>query len=319
MRKKQNNEKNRKKSSRLINWAISALLPFFTPFVYNFNISKEVQNFIVVELFMVFILYSIREIRLQIKEEKENEIIEEEKHIDEIVSRCYTAAFQLMRKKRNVMQMQTYINEGDFSENVLPYRVHDYIEYICEKLCDLVSDITSISSEFLTVTFIYRYTEVADANDTDWRWITGKDISNSVELNEFITRPDTVYYQLIHGGEPYIYIENKATAEKYYQSSRDRNFNGVGSILGSKINFSNNGTVFVEGILTISSYGKLFASSESYNSLSGERFMNVALYNVLPFFQQLIQAELGAMYLRHKARSSNCNEPSPHPCLVANS
>lgn len=276
------------------------------------------QHAIVGSLFILFILYSIREISLQIKKEKKDEIIEEEKHINEIVSRCYTAAFQLMRKKRNVMQMQTYINEGDFSDNVLPYRVHDYIEYICEKLCDLVSDITSISSEFLTVTFIYKYTEVADPNDTDWKWITGKDISNSVELNEFITRPDTVYYQLIHGA-PYVYIQNKATAEKYYQSSRDKNFNGVGSILGSKINFSNNGTVFVEGVLTISSYGKLFASSESYNSLSGEKFMNVALYNVLPFFQQLIQAELGAMYLRHKARNSNCNAPSSSPYLAENS
>lgn len=137
-------------------------------------ISRVVQHIIVVSLFVVFIGYSIREISQQMKEEKMAEEKEEEKHINEIISKCYTAAYQLMREKRNLMQKQICINGGDFSENVLPYRVHDYIERICERLCDLVSCITAISSELLTVSFIYRYTKDADPNDTSWKWITGK-------------------------------------------------------------------------------------------------------------------------------------------------
>lgn len=301
-----------KRSSRLIKWAISALLPVLAPLVYNISpvyISRIVQHIIVVVLFAVFIVYSIIEINRQIKEEKKVVEVEEEKHINEIISKCYTAAYQLMREKRNLMQKQTCINGGDFSENVLPYRVHDYIEDICERLCDLVSCITSISSEFLTVSFIYRYSEAADPKDTSWKWITGKDIANAVELNEFVKRSDTVYYQIIEEGKPNVYIENKMGAKNYYYSSRDKNFDKIGSMLGAKVNFSNNGTVLVEGVLTISSYGKLFAPSENYCSLSGKRFKNVALYNILPFFQQLIQAELGAMYLRHIAKKDKQKEP----------
>lgn len=297
-----------KKSSRLKKWAVSALLPILTPLIYNIStehISRVVQHIFVVSLIIVFTVYSVKEICLQIKEEKKTEEIEEEKHVNEIVSRCYTAAYQLMREKRNLMQKQTCINGGDFSENVLPYRVHDYIERICERLCDLVSEITAISSEFLNVSFIYRYKEAADPNDTSWKWITGRDIASKVELNKFVEQQDTVYFQLINSDIPSVYIENKVDAKNYYYSNRDRNFDRIGSILGTKVNFSNNGTVFVEGILTISSYGKLFAPPESYRSLSGKRFRNVALYHILPFFQQLIQAELGAMYLRHKALKSN--------------
>lgn len=133
----------------------------------------------------------------------------------------------------------------------------------------------------------------------------GKDIANPVDLNEFVKRPDTVYYQIIEEGNPYIYIENKANAKKYHYSTRDKNFDKIGSILGLKVNFSNNGTVFVEGVLTISSYGKLFTPSENCGSLSEKRFRNVALYHILSFFQQLIQSELGAMYLRHNALKVN--------------
>lgn len=293
-------------------WIITTLLPFFTPFVYFINtefISRGAQYIIVGFLFIVFITYSVRELWLQEQDKKKAKEIEEEEHINEIVSKCYTAAYQLMREKRNLMQEQTYINGGDFSENVLPYRVHNYIEYICERLCDLVSDITAISSEFLSVSFIYRYTEAADSADTDWKWITGKDIASSVVLNEFVKRRDTVYYQIVEKSETNVYIENKVGAKNYYYSNRDRNFDNIGSILATKVNFSNNGTVLVDGILTISSYGKLFAPSESYSSLSGKRFRNVALYNVLPFFQQLIQAELGAMYLRHLAKKDKQEKP----------
>lgn len=304
----------RKYLTMLKKWFFTTLLPFLTPFVYFINtefISKNAQHIMVGFLVIVFILYSVRELWLQEQEKKKAKEIEEEEHINEIVSKCYTAAYQLMREKRNLMQEQTYINGGDFSENVLPYRVHNYIEYICERLCNLVSEITAISSEFLTVSFIYRYKEAADPDDTSWKWIAGKDIASKVELNKFVELPDTVYYQLINNDIPSIYIENKVDAKKYHYSNRDRNFDRIGSILGTKVNFSNNGTVFVEGILTISSYGKLFASSESYSSLSGKRFRNVALYNVLPFFQQLIQAELGAMYLRHITKGKQEKQEKP--------
>lgn len=301
----------KKKSSRLKAWFISAFLPFATPLIYSISteeISKHAQNIIVSGLFLAFTVFSLIEIYRQIKEEEKAEEIKEETYINEIISKCYTAAYQLMREKRNLMQEQAYINGGDFSENVLPYRVHEYIERICERLCDLVSDITAIGSEFLTVSFIYRYTKDADPCDTNWKWITGKDIASRVELNKFVEKPDTVYCQLTDNDTPNIYIENKAEAKRYHHGNRDRNFDNIGSILGTKVNFANNGTVFVEGILTISSYGKLFAPSENYFSLSGKRFRNVALYNILPFFQQLIQAELGAMYLRHLAKKDKQEE-----------
>lgn len=130
---------------------------------------------------------------------------------NEITAFAYTSAYKTIQNKRNRLLQRTYDNKTNsdkinFSENILPYNVHDYIEYICYELNALVSQITSINYEYLSVSFIYRYSEDTDKNDTNWKWITGKEIETKLDLNDFVNYEHTVYYQLINSKKNiYIY------------------------------------------------------------------------------------------------------------------
>lgn len=96
-----------------------------------------------------------------------------------------------------IIKDETYKVHYDYKENVLLYNPHRYLERICEEIKSLISDITKIELEYISVSFIYKYPN--DNNDlfADWQWITGKEPTMSLTLIELINKPDSYYHYLI--------------------------------------------------------------------------------------------------------------------------
>ena len=81
-------------------------------------------------------------------------------------------------------------------------------------------------------------------------------------------------------------------------SKRDDAHDNEGSVFASKILFGNNATHFVEGILIVSTYGKRFITNNNCEYSESE-LKNLILEELFPYYQRLLEIELGMLYLRH--------------------
>lgn len=187
------------KDNGIYEWIFITLIPCVAPLISlipDIYISANAKNIMLALIAIFSMIISIIILRKKQKKIKLN-------NTNEITAFAYTSAYKTIQNKRNRLLQRTYDNKTNsdkinFSENILPYNVHDYIEYICYELNALVSQITSINYEYLSVSFIYRYSEDTDKNDTNWKWITGKEIETKLDLNDFVNYEHTVYYQLIN-------------------------------------------------------------------------------------------------------------------------
>src|SRR5699024_6812315 len=96
---------------------------------------------------------------------------------------------------------------------------------VCNSFKNVISQITKINKEYMSVSFIYRYIyNEADELDKSWRWIIGRDQTMQIPLNDFVQNQNTVYYTLINGKDTVVFYNDKeemAKLDKYYLSSRD--------------------------------------------------------------------------------------------------
>lgn len=206
--------------------------------------------------------------------------------------------------KSGLIKDETYKVHYDYKENILLYNPHRYLERVCDEIKSLISDVTGIELEYISVSFIYHYPVYSD-KWSDWQWITGKDSSASLTLDELIRKPDSYYHYLISNNIPASFENDKGKLipHHYWTGERDIRHNIYGSISSHKISFRNNNSTFCSGYLTISTYGKKFYSCLSGDLFTSEdEFEQILFDYIIPPFRKLIEAELGFLYMRHKYR-----------------
>lgn len=193
----------------------------------------------------------------------------------------------------------------DYNDNILLYNPHRYLERICDELKSLISDITDIELEYISVSFIYQYPPFSQDDWSGWKWITGKDPTSTYDLNELIRRPDSYYHYLISNNTATSFDNDKAKLipKHYMVGEKDTRHNTYGSISAHKMSFRNNNSTFCTGYLTISTYGKKFYSDFEYNNFKSlNEFEQILFDLVIPPFRKIIETELGFLYMRHKYR-----------------
>lgn len=275
------------------NYIIFTLIPFLIPFLLEIPenwINKVIQWGLVVSLIIIDSIWCIYFTIKRNKETKKRRNLEEAR-------KALSSAITINIEKRNYLLQNSYKYQYDYKTNVLLYNVHGYIENICKELKSLTSLITGIQMEFLSVSFIYRYTY----ENGEWKWITGKNSTAKETLQQIISDPETLYYNLIHSAESYIFENDKMvlrSKNKYKLGFKDKNYNGIGSIMSIKMMFMNNNQCLTEGILTISSYGRQFVSSTN-DKITVQDFTNLFMWEIIPYFRSLIETELGFLYMRH--------------------
>lgn len=289
---------------------ICTILPFVIPFINeipNALIAKPIR-FVIIGICFAFNIYFAR--KYYKKMENENLI----NFSNKINKESYFNACEICERKREFIVSKTYQEDYHIPQEWIPYDVHNYIAEICKNLCNTISQITSMDKRYMDVTFIYRYKY--DNNDMDacsWRWVVGKAPTTTVQLDEFVNKEKTLYNYLVNGDngkfEDSVFCNDKTILEEdghYHMSKRDRSHNKIGSIFAAKIAFGNNATQFVESILVVSSYGKRFIEDEitEYNE---SELKNLIFEELFPYYQKLLETELGMLYLRHKRKKTDKN------------
>lgn len=281
------------------------VVPFILPFIDRIPdnvISGHAKIVLIFIFFLLDVIYAIKYYN--------RKAIEKSNHVGNKLTReAYSNAFELSERKRDYLINRTYHEGFSIPKEAIPYDVHDYIGEICKNFRNTISQITSISKEHMAVTFIYRYIyNQANAEDKKWRWVVGKETTNRIPLDDFVGNPATLYYYLINNNHSLksvncVFCNDKHTLESdshYFMSTRDEDHNKKGSVFAVKIIFGNNAESFVESILMISTYGKNFIE-KNISEYSEAELKNLLTEELFPYYQRLLEAELGILYLRHIA------------------
>ena len=138
----------------LLEHLICTILPFLIPFVLE--VSDEIMSRHAKEVIACIVgaLYIVLSSYIYIRGKRESHISYTQKS-----SRyAFFNAYVLMEKKRDYLIEKTYNNsEYYIPDEMIPYNVHQYIGAICKKFENVISEITGINKEYMSVSFIYRY------------------------------------------------------------------------------------------------------------------------------------------------------------------
>lgn len=276
---------------------IQTVIPFLLPFILEIPeiyISNKAQIIIV----CLFAIIDLILIYLLDEEQKRTRIIN---FRNKIAREAYSNIYELNERKRNYLVECSYKENFVLQKEAIPYNIHEYIGEICNSFKNVISQITKINKEYVSVSFIYRYIYSSDnMEDKAWRWVVGKEQTMRTPLNEFVEKEDTVYCTLINNKDTVVFYNDKekmADEGRYYMSARDKRHNKKGSIFGVQLMFSNNAASFVEAILIISTYGERFISDNNTEEVN--ELKRLIIDDLFPSYQRLLETELGMLYLRH--------------------
>lgn len=284
------------KEKRMV-FIIQTVIPFLLPFVLEIS-DAYISVWIKVSFLIVATYIDLKLIFLL---ERERDNIIRINFENQVARYAYSSVYELNERKRDYLVKLSYDNNFIIPQNALPYDIHEYISEICASFKNVISQITEISKEHMSVSFIYRYGYIgAKDEDSKWRWVTGKEPTMKTPLNDFVKITDTVYYFLINGSETVVFCNDKLELEKagnYFMSVRDNRHNKIGSIFAIKVMFSNNAQSFAEGLLVISTYGQRFVEDNDYEK--SNQLRRLFIDDLFPYYQRLLETELGMLYLKH--------------------
>lgn len=259
-------------------------LDWFHEGLSNYSVPIGIIGFVFIFLFSSSnIIYKVYEKRKQQKNIRARTILS---HIN-----------LLHELKSELIRDSTYRPFETNHQTPLFYNVHGYIRDICKNLRDTIAAIIESESEFVDVALIYKY------HDSEkWKWLSGKSGTSSAnELNKFVKEP-TLFNYIIN--EKQIVFENQKKDCKFYlPKRRDTFFNNKGSVMAMPLTYFNNRDGLIDLVLVISTYGVQFV--ESKNRCRIDKFRNVLIYEILPYYISLFQTAFGEMYIRHIHRHKN--------------
>ena len=262
---------------------------------FGSNSQYPLKNFLLISVSIIIAVIAGGMAYDQYKTEK---IERQKKKIEkqnETAKTVLTQIIQLIDRKTSNYRGNTYELTVTDKEWPYFYGVHNYLHEVCENLKFTIAKIIQEESSYVDVCLIYNYSE-----ETQWKWLAGKSgISAAVDLNSFISDPETLYNYLLNNKEKApIFCNDKNASKHYKKGRRDKLFDGNGSFYAMPITFSNNEKALVEAILLISTYGVRFVPGNPTEKEKND-FRRMMAHEVVPYYISIIQTELVALYMRH--------------------
>ncbi len=293
------------KKYRVMKFIVNVFVPFIVPFVLTLILIKqeEYENWntlfvIILIIWAVVIVNFIFQFKYW-KQDRDESLLRWENFASK---HAYMGLYRIQKDKKTQYSTSSLeeFKSGTLDDKHIPYDVFEQIRQICLEFSKVIGDITGIPSVHISVSFIYHYTS-KDIKEQEWKWIVGRNSKFNGELEEFINQKDSMYHHMIHNKIPFIFYNDKKQAVDegiFYYSAKDRLHNNSGSIFASKFGFNNNKENCCEGLLMITTYGEKFVKKGSEYSES--EFEQLLLDKIFPCYKNLLQAELGMLYFRHK-------------------
>lgn len=261
-----------------------------------FSNDTQLKHFLLIDWSVVVVYLSIKIYFYNINNIKKEEAIQENLRQGNYARKTLSKIQNLCDYKTEVYKSNSYHMIIEEKEYPYFYCVHQYLYEICRNLREQIADILQVDIKYVDISLIYQY------EDENWKWIIGQSsMSDSVNLEKFVQSDESFYnYIISHNNEVPILINDKSNPGRYSYDChrRDRLYDEQGSIYGIPITFFNNEKILVNSILMISTYGVNFVNKDA-GKKEIKAFKRKLSDEILPYYTSLIQAELGALYMRH--------------------
>ena len=321
----------------LILATISVALTFFAN-----ELELRCKIFIVAILVIMIVAWTIVRSVIIVRENRVEKKYIYYFHSAEISKSLLTAVKRTHFSKTTTILQSTYGHVPDWHpinicDNVLVYDIHEYLRRICIGLKEIIVNLApeDYSDDMVTVDIAFEYPydeklcvknnrvnccfekqrsgqddsgfaerEEKNKGCLDWKIITSGDhTSNRVSLHNYLNNDNSFYSHLKSQG--YVFGNDKKKLEKenhYIWTSKDREYNRIGSIVGEVIELRNDNpeATFVRAYLTISTYGRRFV--EEGDELDLESFQIIFKETVINYYKTIIESELAQMFIRHGVR-----------------
>lgn len=166
------------------------IFPFVIPMI--FNVSDKIINmyakyiivFMLLSIDVYFVLKISKQDALIISKVKESSFNTNKYNI---IKKVVNRLSNCEKNKGGFIKDETYKKCYDYKENILLYNPHRYLERVCEEIKSLMSEITDIDLEYVSVSFIYQYPTLSE-QERGWQWITGKGPTSKLNINDWIKK-----------------------------------------------------------------------------------------------------------------------------------
>lgn len=230
------------------------------------------------------------------RQEKQKEItekIQEENQmaVDRYVQLTHMKAWQAMQEKTELL-LETAGGKKTEGGDGYFYDIPEYLIHVCQRLRSLVGGITETDIKYISLDIIYRI----EPKKGQW---------NHIQANE--KRMGTVYDEEKYPEKqnPVVMDVLKGKIHHVYHSVQEPEKN---AFFCASVNFGGYGKRCADGCLLISVRGENFVRAEEQCLKQGKKFEDVLICFIMPYFIQLIENELGSMYLWKKyKRKKNKN------------
>lgn len=206
----------------------------------------------------------------------------------------------------------------DYTSNIIIYDVHQHLRCCCIRLKEMITNLYPLkfNDDMITVDIAFQYPidNCLSKNESDWKIITSGDhTSSSVKLHDYLENKYSFYSYLDNQG--YVFCNDKKEIERkrhYIWSSKDYEYNRIGSVIGTVIELKNDNpeAVFVKAYLTITTYGGKLVEDD--DSLCLEDFERLFRETVINSYKTLIEAELAHMFIRHGIQGGYIDKKTGH-------
>ena len=286
------------KNNILTDFILFTVVPFIIPFLSEIpddKISPSVKWVIIICAIIVDFFFAYKSL---IKNKKE----ENKEYIYNSIRYAYSGAHEIAKRKRDNLSHEIEFNMVNIKDNILPYDIHSHISDICEEFKKIISTITKVNTEYISISFIYRYTYPGCSDsDQQWKWLGGREPIKNFELNQFIHIEDTMFYNIIDKDKHYIFGNDKielSIKKEYHLGTRDAMHDNIGSAFAIKLAFGENSNTLVEGIISVTTHGMRFDKNMIIDN-APNILKNMIINEIFPYYRYIFEIELGLLYLRH--------------------
>lgn len=229
------------------------------------------------------------------EENKSNEIgayVKVNKILNQMVSSFQTVCqYKFSRFLNHIKSLNDGQNEGTFNIITQPDK---QLACIVSEITDCLQYVSDIPKDKIEITFAYKF------DDKDFVWLDESYIHGSFSLEELVTNSKSTFYELIHSPHSQkAYHNNKQKAidsGHYIPIDRDSDCNNVGSIICRRVSLRGDNKVYMEGILTISTYGEMIEPQDDDEQTLSVVYKNIWL--ILQKFEDRMLIEMSLLYMK---------------------
>ena len=138
------------KQNRVV-FFIQTVIPFALPFI--FEIPDDLISIWIKVPFLIIAAYIDLKLIFLLDEKQRNDI--KINFENQVARYAYSSVYELNERKRDYLIKLSYSNDFSVSKSTLPYDIHEYISEICKSFKNVISQITDINKEHISVSFIY--------------------------------------------------------------------------------------------------------------------------------------------------------------------